>query len=243
MLSFTDFSNKIITDLNKRFSEVIMEGNHLVVKFGPTSMSIPFNTMYKEYQSRKDYMETLKSYSRIFNDILSQYKFKIDYKNVYPMLKSRDFRQRENNIQFYREQAFADIDTLYVTDAGEVFRFVLNSDDVDFEKVRKRAWENLNKITNPLVKLDKMLDIFCLKYSTDYNSTLLLSTTLQKQIYKKVGQEYLFAIPSSTTLIVAKLRPEYIKIIESLIMIDNDPNKVSNKVYQHKDGKFDIASV
>ncbi len=243
MLSFTDFSNKIITDLNKRFSEVIMGGNHLVVKFGSTSMSIPFNTMYKEYQSRKDYMETLKSYSRIFNDILSQYKFKIDYKNVYPMLKSRDFGERENNIEFYREQAFADIDTLYVTDAGEVFRFVLNSDDVDFEKVRKRAWENLNKMTNPLVKLDKMLDIFCLKYSTDYNSTLLLSTTLQKQIYKKVGQEYLFAIPSSTTLIVAKLRPEYIKIIESLIMIDNDPNKVSNKVYQHKDGKFDIASV
>lgn len=188
-------------------------------------------------------METLKSYSRIFNDILSQYKFKIDYKNVYPMLKSRDFGERENNIEFYREQAFADIDTLYVTDAGEVFRFVLNSDDVDFEKVEKRAWENLNKMTNPLVKLDKMLDIFCLKYSTDYNSTLLLSTTLQKQIYKKVGQEYLFAIPSSTTLIVAKLRPEYIKIIESLIMIDNDPNKVSNKVYQHKDGKFDIASV
>ncbi len=37
MLSFTDFSNKIITDLNKRFSEVIMGGNHLVVKFGPTS--------------------------------------------------------------------------------------------------------------------------------------------------------------------------------------------------------------
>lgn len=212
MLSFTDFSNKVITDLNKRFSEVIMEGNYLVVKFGPTSMSIPFNTMYKECQSRKDYRETLKSYSRIFNDILSQYKSKIDYKNVYPMLKSRDFGERENNIQFYREQAFADIDTLYVTDAGEVFRFVLNSDDVDFEKVRKRAWENLNKLSNILVRLDDTLDIFCLRYSTDYNASFLLSDSLQKQIKRKVARDYLFAIPSSTTLILAKLRHEYIKI-------------------------------
>jgi uncharacterized protein YtpQ (UPF0354 family) len=124
----------------------------------------------------------------------------------------------------------------------EVLRFVLDSDDVDFDKMKKVAWKNLNKIINPLVKLDKMLDIFCLKYSTDYNSTLLLSTTLQKQIYKKIGQDYLFAIPSSTTLIVAKYRPEYIKVIESLIMLDNDPNKVSNKVYRCKNSVFDIVS-
>jgi uncharacterized protein YtpQ (UPF0354 family) len=64
-----------------------------------------------------------------------------------------------------------------------------------------------------------MLDIFCLKYSTDYNSALLLSAALQKQIYKKVGEDYLFAIPSATTLIVSKLRHEYIKIMESLIMM------------------------
>jgi uncharacterized protein YtpQ (UPF0354 family) len=109
--------------------------------------------------------------------------------------------------------------------------------------MKKAAWKNLNKITNPLVKLDKMLDIFCLKYSTDYNSTLLLSTALQNQICKKIGREYLFAIPSSTTLIVDRYRPEYIKIIESLIMIDKDPNRISDKVYQYKNGIFDIASV
>jgi uncharacterized protein YtpQ (UPF0354 family) len=173
---------------------------------------------------------------------LNQYKFKIDYNNVYPLLKSRDFGKGEKDLGFYREHAFADVDTLYVTDEGELFRFLLYSDDVDFELVKKSAWENLNKMRNPLVKLDKALEIYTLKFTTDYNSTLLLSTALQNQISKKIGGDYLFAIPSATTLIVAKLRHEYIKIIESLIMIDNNPNKVSDKIYRFKNGIFDIIN-
>lgn len=243
MHTFADFTNKIISDLNKRFSEAILEGNYIIVKSGPASMSIPISSLYREYQQVKDYGKTLKIYVDIIYNILNQYKFKIDYNNVYPMLKSRDFGKGENNIQFYREQTFLDVDTLYVTDAGEVFRFVLKTDDVDFDIMKKAAWKNLNKITNPLVKLDKMLDIFCLKYSTDYNSTLLLSTALQYQIHKKVGRDYLFAIPSSTTLIVARYRPEYISIIKSLMAIDTDTNRISDKVYQYKNGIFDIASV
>ena len=241
MLTFADFTNKIISDLNKRFSEAILEGNYILVKSGPASMSIPISSMYREYQEVKDYKKTLKLYVGIINDILNQYKFKIDYKSVYPFLKSRDFGKGENDIQFYREQAFTDIDVLYVSDMGETFRFILQTDDVDFDKMKKAAWENLNKMANPLVKLDKTLDVFCLKYSTDYNSTLLLSTALQNQIHKKIGKDYLFAIPSSTTLIVARYRPEYIKIIESLIMIDKDPSKVSGKVYRCKNGIFDIV--
>jgi hypothetical protein len=195
--------------------------------------------MYKEYQVT-DYESIKKLYIKVSNEILNQYKFKVDYNNVYPLLKSRDFGKGEKDLGFYREQAFADIDTFYVSDEGEIFRFILNSDDVDFDKMKKAALENLNKIANPLVKLDKTLDVFCLKYFTDYNSTLLFSATLQKQIYKKVGQDYFFAIPSATTLLVAKLRHEYIKIIESLIMMDNDPNRISGKVYRCKNGLFDI---
>jgi len=43
--------------------------------------------------------------------------------------------------RFYREQAFADIDIFYASDIGEVFRFILNSDDVDFDKMKKAAWK------------------------------------------------------------------------------------------------------
>ena len=241
MLTFADFSSKIIYDLNKTFPIARVQGKYVIVESNSSNVSIPVSSIYREYQGTKDYRKTLKLYVDIINDILNQYKFKIDYNNVYPFLKSMDFGKGENGIQFYREQAFTDIDVLYVSDMGETFRFILQTDDVDFDKMKKAAWENLNKMANPLVKLDKTLDVFCLKYSTDYNSTLLLSTALQNQIHKKIGKDYLFAIPSSTTLIVARYRPEYIKIIESLIMIDKDPSKVSGKVYRCKNGIFDIV--
>ena len=243
MLSFANFSSKIILDLNKTFPKARLEGKYVVVESEPNSVSIPVSSIYKEYQEVKDYGKTLKIYVDIIYDILNQYKFKIDYNSVYPLLKSKEFGKGEKNLGFYREQAFADIDTFYVSDEGEIFRFILKSDDVEFHRVKRAAWENLNKMANPLVKLDKTLDIFCLKYSTDYNSTLLLSTALQNQICKKIGREYLFAIPSSTTLIIAKFRPEYISIIKSLMAIDTDTNRISDKVYQYKNGIFDIASV
>ena len=241
MLTIADFSRKIIFDLNKTFPIARAKGKYVIVESNPNSVSIPVNSIYKEYQENKDYGKTLASYIKIINDILSQYKFKIDYNNVFPLLKSREFGKGEKDLGFYREQAFADIDTFYVSDEGEIFRFILKSDDVEFHRVKRAAWENLNKMANPLVKLDKTLDVFCLKYSTDYNSTLLLSTALQNQIHKKIGKDYLFAIPSSTTLIVARYRPEYISIIKSLMAIDTDTNRISDKVYQYKNGIFDIV--
>jgi len=239
MLTVQEFIQNISEDFKKAFPEVRVEEKFIRLGTEVTHVELPINSMYKEYQVT-DYESIKKLYIKVSNEILNQYKFKVDYNNVYPLLKSRDFGKGEKDLGFYREQAFADIDTFYVSDEGEIFRFILNSDDVDFDKMKKAAWENLNKMANPLVKLDRTLDVFCLKYSTDYNSTLLLSTALQNQIRKKVGRDYLFAIPSSTTLIVSRYRPEYIKIIESLILIDKDPNRISDKVYRCKNGVFDI---
>lgn len=242
MLRIEEFTEKITRDFKMEFPEVEVKEKYIRLGTGVTHAELPIASMYKEYQVA-DYESVKKLYIDIAYEVLNQYKFKVDYNNVFPLLKSRDFGKGEKDLRFCREQAFTDIDTLYVSDEGEVFRFVLESDDVDFDKIKKRAWENLNKLSNILVRLDDTLNIFCLRYSTDYNASFLLSDSLQKQIKRKVGKDYLFAIPSSTTLIVAKLRPEYIKIIESLIMVDKDPNKISDKVYQYKDGRFDIASV
>jgi len=242
MLSFTAFSNKIVSDLNKCFSGVILEGNSLVINSGSAGMSVPISSMYSEYQRLNNYKRTLKIYVDIIHNILNQYDFKIDYNNVYPMLKSKDFGNAEKHLGFYREPAFADIDIFYVSDEAETFRFVLNNDDVDFDKMKKAAWKNLNKLTNILVQLDDTLDIYHMKYSTDYNASFLLSDSIQKQILKKVGQDYIFAIPSSTTLLVARYHTEYLKIINRFIMADKDPNKISDKIYQFKNGVFNIVT-
>lgn len=242
MLRIEEFTEKITRDFKMEFPEVEVKEKYIRLGTGVTHAELPIASMYKEYQVA-DYESVKKLYIDIAYEVLNQYKFKVDYNNVYPLLKSRNFGKGEKDLRFCREQAFTDIDTLYVSDEGEVFRFVLESDDVDFDKIKKRAWENLNKLSNILVRLDDTLNIFCLRYSTDYNASFLLSDSLQKQIKRKVGQDYLFAIPSSTALVVAKYQPEYIKIMESLIMVDKDPNKISDKVYQYKDGRFDIASV
>ncbi|QSQ08243.1 hypothetical protein H0A61_00563 [Koleobacter methoxysyntrophicus] len=94
MLSFADFSSKIIFDLNKTFPKARLQGKYVVVESDPNSVSIPISSIYREYQETKDYVKTLASYIRIINDILSQYKFKIDYNNVYPLLKSNKKKTR-----------------------------------------------------------------------------------------------------------------------------------------------------
>ena len=241
MLRIEEFTEKITRDFKMEFPEVELEEKYIRIGAEVTHVELPISSIYKEYQVA-GYDNIKELYIKIANEVLNQYKFKVDYNNVFPLLKSRDFGKGEKDLGFCREQAFANIDTLYVSDEGEVFRFVLESDDVDFDKIKKRAWENLNKLSNILVRLDNTLNIFCLRYSTDYNASFLLSDSLQKQIKRKIGEDYLFAIPSSTALVVAKYQPEYIKIMESLIMTDNDLNKVSDKVYRCKNGVFDIVS-
>lgn len=242
MLTVQDFMRKIIEDFKREFSEVKIEKGFIRLGTGITNIELPIESMYMEYKV-VGYDSVKDLYLKVANDILNQYKFRVDYNNVYPLLKNKDFGEGKDDLKFYRERTFADIDTLYVSDEGEVFRYVLETDDVDFEKVKKSAWENLNKLSNVLVQLDGALKIFCLHYTTDFNASFLLSDSVQKQIAKKVGQDYLFAIPSSTTLIVARYRPEYISIIKSLMAIDTDTNRISDKVYQYKNGIFDIASV
>lgn len=242
MLTFKDFANKITVDLNKEFTKAFIQGRYIVIEWEPTNMSLPIDTMYKEYQENENYEETLKTYIEISKKILGQYAFKIDYDNVFPMLKSKEFGLKDKNLSFYNEDAFEDINAFYVSDMGEVFRYVLCSDDVDFDKLKKRAWENLNKMTNPLIKLDKSLDVYTFKFHTDYNATLLLSGELQKQVLRKVGHDYLFTISSTTKLVVAKYRYEYIRLLESLNLIDDDPNRISDKVYRCTEGVYQIVS-
>jgi len=83
MLTFADFSSKIIFDLNKTFPKARLQGKYVVVESDPNSVSILVSSIYREYQEVKDYRKTLKLYVDIINDILNQYKFKIDYNGIF----------------------------------------------------------------------------------------------------------------------------------------------------------------
>lgn len=241
LLTIEQFIFRIIADMQKYFPVVKKEKEFIYIERFPTNISIPIRSMYNEYCITQNYNLTLKTYINITNEILNQYKFEINYKNVFPILKHRSFGNKEKNLQFYRKPLFADIDLLYVTDEGELFRFILETDDFDKEKLEKSAMENLNKMTNILQKLDYSLDIYALRYTTDYGATMILNDSILKQIYKAIGHDYLFCIPSSTTLIVARNYKPYIDIMKSLILADNDPNKISNAIYRCNNGIYSIV--
>ncbi len=128
------------------------------------------------------------------------------------------------------------MDVLYVTDMGETFRFFTTDDDVDFSVLERKAMENINKMTAVLVSLDKGLQVFTLRHTTDFASSLFLSSSISRQIREKVGEDILFAIPSTSSILVAKYNYYNERLLEHLIKCDSDPNKVSNSVYRRKNG-------
>lgn len=236
MFTFQEFTEKISYDFKKVFPEVKVGENLIHLGSGVTYVELPLGSMYREYQMT-DYCNTKELYVKIASEILNKYKFKVDYANVYPILKRHDFGIN-SKVQFYRKKAFLDIDILYVSDMVETFRFFTTDDDVDFNLLEQKAIENINKMTAALVPLDKGMQVYTLRYTTDYASSLLLSEAMNKQIQRKVGDDILIAVPSNSFFLVAKFSYSNKKLLKYLVETDTDPNKVSNAVYRRKDGIY-----
>lgn len=236
MLTVDEFTEKILYDFKKVFPEVKVEKNLICLSTGITHLDLPVDSMYKEYQII-GYINTRETYIKIFTEILYQYKFKVDYSNIYPILKHSDFGKNAK-VNFCRKKAFIDIDVLYISDIGETFRFFTVDDDVDFILLEQKAIENINKMTSALVPLDKGMQVYTLRYTTDYASSLLLSETMNKQIQRKAGNDVLIAIPSNSFFLVAKFSYCNQELLKYLVETDTDPNKVSNAVYRRKNGIY-----
>jgi len=236
MLTVQEFVQNISEDFKKVFPEVRVEDRFIRLGTEVTHVELPINSMYKEYQVT-DYESIKKLYIKISKEILNQYKFKVDYNNVYPILKHTDFGNNAK-IQFYRKRAFEDLDVLYVADMTDVFRFFTIDDDVDFNLLEQKAIENISKMTAALVPLNKDMQVYTLRYSTDYASSLLLSEAMNKQIQRKVEDDILIAVPSNSFFLVAKFSYSNKELLKYLVETDNDPNKVSDEVYRRKNGIY-----
>jgi hypothetical protein len=236
MLTVDEFTEKILYDFKKVFPEVKVGENLIHLGSGVTYVELPLGSMYREYQMT-DYCNTKELYVKIASEILNKYKFKVDYANAYPILKRHDFGIN-SKVQFYREKAFLDIDVLYVSDMGETFRFFTIDDDVEFSLLKKKAIENINRITAALVPLDDGLQAYTLRYTTDYASSLLLSKVFNKQIQIKVGDDILIAVPGNSSIFIAKFSYYNQELLKYLIETDSDANKVSDSVYRRKNGIY-----
>lgn len=98
-------------DFSKEFTNAYMKG-YVAVEWDSINVYLPIDTMYGKYQLNVYYDETLRTYIEISKKVLGQYIFMIDYDNVSPMLKGKEFGLRNNNLNLYKEVEFEDINTL-----------------------------------------------------------------------------------------------------------------------------------
>jgi uncharacterized protein YtpQ (UPF0354 family) len=249
-MEYVEFANRIVQDLKREFNEVRLdEKERIYIGSEFTNASLPLSVMYRECQ-KVGYQKNLQNYIKIISDILNCYKFKLNLKNTFPFIKSKDFGVDINH-NFVKEDLFCDLSLFYVTDLGEVFRFVLYDDlknaNIDFEVLKNESIKNLNKITNILCKLDDNHLFYSLRFSSDFGATLFLSEHIQQQIKKKVGTDILFCMPSCTRFICTSYNENTLNtnlfILRQLIKKDNDINKISEKIYRRNAlGNYSIVN-
>lgn len=156
MLSKEEFYIQFVNDLKKQFQMVEIENeNSLRVGSSTTHVCLSMVKIYMEYvYTKSKYSDILKTYIKMIEEIISQYIYKINYKDVYPIIKKNDFASGES-LSFYRKSWFCDLDILWVEDFGSTFRFVQRHEVTDEERLVAESYKNLSKLYNKLKRLDE----------------------------------------------------------------------------------------
>ncbi|MFL0270117.1 DUF1444 family protein [Candidatus Clostridium radicumherbarum] len=231
---------KLLNDIIRIYPDSRISNDLIKISDGNVDLSLPISQIYSEYSiGNRDYNEIFSEYLKVIREIIEQHNFKIDYDTVYPLLRHKTFGINEE-CEFFREQLFLDIHLMLASDMGELFRYVLMNDKgVNYNQAYDAAMININKLTDVLVKMDNRIDVYTTKYSSDYASSLILNKNMQRQIQKKIGPSYIFAIPASSVLFVAPQSDYNIDVVKALVKENQDPNIISDKVMIHSaDGSY-----
>lgn len=232
---------RLYTDVRKEFPQTTIENDLITVRVDDVEIKISLNSLLAEIKNKNvSYKEVLNNYKEMIREMVKEDDFKVDYHKLYPVLRSSNFGLKEP-IGFYRKKLFLDLDLLYVTDYSSVIRFLTIEDNFIGKRVYEAAMFNINRISNKLKKLHPLFEVYTTMYDNDYNCGLVFNYNFVKQIKKTVGSNYLIAIPSSSTILIARDLEENIGILQELMKNDNDPNFVSGHVYRFKDGEYSYA--
>lgn len=240
MVNYEEFKILMLNKFIAYYPHAKLKNDELIITKDNIEVAVLLYHAYEEFKGVNNINLICNKYLNIIHEELEKCRFKVDYNKVYPFIKSKEFGLNEN-VEFAREDLFLDLDVLYAMDMGETFRFILKNDIYDFIKLKKSALDNLNMFSLGLQKLDEDLEIYSVPFHTDYSSSYFLLEKMKKLIERKVGKNYLFAIPSSSTMFVAKYNLSYIEVLKALINVDPDLHKVTNKIYVCRNGRYDYA--
>lgn len=241
LLDYGKFKVKMLNEFIKFYPDSYLDKEDLKVIRLNLEATISLKIAYEEYILAEDFEFICDMFRRAIGEEFKKYKFKVDYSKVYPLVKSKEFGQVEA-AEFVREHLFLDLDVLYASDEGETFRFILKDDHFDMDELRNRALENLNSVATGLTKLDQDFDIYSVSFLTDYSSSFILLDKMKKQIERKLGTNHLLALPSSTSLLVARNNSTHMQLLKTLIDVDPEPHKVSKHIYICRNGTYEYSN-
>lgn len=240
MVNYEEFKILMLNKFIAYYPHVILKNGELIITKENIEVAVFLYHAYEEFKGVNNINLICNKYLNIIHEELEKCRFKVDYNKVYPFIKSKEFGAEEN-VEFVREDLFLNFDIVYAMDMGETFRFILSSDDFDLIKLKDCAFNNLNKFSVGLRKLDNDIEIYSVPYPTDFSSSYFLTEKMKKLIERKIGKNYLFVIPSSSTLFIAKYNPSYIEVLKALVNVDPDPHKVASDICVCRNGKYDYA--
>jgi hypothetical protein len=230
------FMIKTLNNLKKRYEICELDGDIFKITKGSVEVQIPLTQMYQNYVESGDYRNFSREYMDSIDELLEEQEYKVNYDMVFPLVRREDFGGP--NIEFYYKPLFTDLNIYFGEDKGAMFRIILKNDKVDFEMLYKQSFDNLNKLINPLGKLNENLDVYSLKFNSDLASSMIFNKSVERSIIKIFGLNYLFAIPASSSLLIAPNTPDYVSILRELVKSEKDINTITNEVIEFNKGIY-----
>jgi len=224
-------------------------------KNGRPLMTFLYNAyeLYKQDPERKD--SVIEEYAAMSMEILTSKDKKVDRKRIVPVIKDvvwlnesikitiggNDKMTDEHVYEFLND----DLVIIYGEDSGKSIRYLMQKDleDIGLERkdLRALACENLKTIL-PELGVHGGEGIYMLSAGGDYESSLLLFSSMWDKKYMDVNGDFVVAVPSrDIVLVTGSEDKEGIRKIKELIKeyFDNESAyRITKKLFIYRDGKF-----
>ena len=230
---------KVINTLCKKYN-VNVDGRHEQIEIVSdkyrTRFFIPVEQLDEMFDKKIGFEKSMEKLLSTVEDGIAPAK--PDFSRIYPVFKPTA-SLKGMNVLSTSYGSETGMSVLYGEDKGETYRYLSNQCPRSIESVQKIAHENINSFLPILKQADIKVPLFSIDVIdaqyVDLISSLILNTAVQRQIRSMVGQKYIFAIPYSNLLLVARVDDRVDMYTAMMTAITSEfiqsPNKITDEIY------------